>query len=75
MRLRRPGPGAKGAKVSKLRAELVMPGRFDAAEMPRLDAFDEEFGQDPGAARGAGASVLFQRVLTIVWLAQDGERQ
>jgi len=23
-----------------------MPGRFDAAEMPRLDAFDEEFGQD-----------------------------
>jgi hypothetical protein len=53
----------------------MMPGRFDAAEMPRLDAFDEEFGQDPGAARGAGTSVLFQRILTIVWLTQDGERQ
>jgi len=26
-----------------------MPGRFDPAEMPRLDAFDEEFGQDPVA--------------------------
>ncbi len=26
-----------------------MPGKFDAAEMPRLDAFDEEFGQDPVA--------------------------
>jgi hypothetical protein len=26
-----------------------MPGRFDAAEMPRLDAFDQEFGQDPVA--------------------------
>jgi len=26
-----------------------MPGRFDAGEMPRLDAFDEEFGQDPVA--------------------------
>ncbi len=36
-----------GAKVNKPRAELVMPGRFDAAEMPRLDAFDDEFGQDP----------------------------
>jgi hypothetical protein len=24
-----------------------MPGKFDATEMPRLDAFDEEFGQDP----------------------------
>jgi hypothetical protein len=53
----------------------MMPGRFDAAEMPRLDAFGEEFGQDPAAARGAGTSVLFQRILTIVWLTQDGERQ
>jgi hypothetical protein len=26
-----------------------MPGKFDAAEMPRLNAFDEEFGQDPVA--------------------------
>jgi hypothetical protein len=24
-----------------------MLGKFDTAEMPRLDAFDEEFGQDP----------------------------
>jgi hypothetical protein len=28
---------------------LVMPAKFDAAEMPRLDAFDDEFGQDPFA--------------------------
>jgi hypothetical protein len=28
---------------------MVMPGKFDAAEMPGLDAFDEEFGQDPVA--------------------------
>jgi cell division protein FtsB len=28
-----------------------MPGRFEAAEMPRLDAFDEEFGQDPVAVQ------------------------
>jgi hypothetical protein len=27
------------------RAELVMPGNFEAAEMLRLDAFDEQFGQ------------------------------
>jgi hypothetical protein len=27
------------------RAELVMPGNFEAAEMPRLDPFDEQFGQ------------------------------
>jgi hypothetical protein len=27
------------------RAELVMPGKFEAAEMPRLDPFDEQFGQ------------------------------
>jgi hypothetical protein len=24
-----------------------MPDSFDAVEMPRLDAFDEEFGQNP----------------------------
>jgi hypothetical protein len=24
-----------------------MPAKFDAAEMPRLDAFEDEFGQDP----------------------------
>jgi hypothetical protein len=34
-------------KISKPRAEIVMTGKFDAAAMPRLDAFDEEFGQDP----------------------------
>ena len=31
-----------GAKVSKPRAELVMPGRFDAAEMPRLDEYERK---------------------------------
>jgi hypothetical protein len=29
----------------------VMPREFDAAEMPRLDAFDEAFGQDPVAVQ------------------------
>src|SRR5262245_20936685 len=33
----------------QLTAELVMPGRSGAAEMPRLDAFDQEFGREPVA--------------------------
>jgi hypothetical protein len=37
----------------QLTAELVMPGTSSAAEMPRLDAFDQEFGREPVAiARG-----------------------
>jgi hypothetical protein len=38
-------------KVSNAKAELVMPARFEAAEMPRLDAFDEEFGQNSVAVQ------------------------
>src|SRR5207249_10183104 len=30
-----------------------MPGKFDAAEIPGLDASNEEFGQDPVARTGA----------------------
>jgi hypothetical protein len=39
--------------LGQLTAELVMPGTSSAAEMPRLDAFDQEFGREPVAiARG-----------------------
>jgi hypothetical protein len=38
-----------------------MPGRFDAAEMPRLDVFDEEFGQNSVAVHHG------QRRKTRVW--------
>jgi hypothetical protein len=31
--------------TGKTSPELVMPGNFEAAEMPRLDPFDDQFGQ------------------------------
>ena len=57
-----------------------MPGKFDAAEIPRLDAFNEEFGQDLVARTGArfwtafsvalGVAVI--GVLAFAWSAADG---
>ena len=57
-----------------------MPGKFDAAEIPRLDAFNEEFGQDPIARTGArfwtafGVALVLAviGVLAFAWLAADG---
>jgi cell division protein FtsB len=61
-----------------------MPRKFEAAEMPRLDAFDEEFGQDPVAIQrgqqrktrvrfwtfALGVGVI--SVLALAWSAADG---
>jgi cell division protein FtsB len=58
-----------GANVNKPRAGLVMPGRFDAAEMPRLDAFDEEFGQDPVAIQRAQRRKTRERFWTFFSVA------
>jgi hypothetical protein len=67
--------------------ELVMPGKFDATEMPRLDAFDEEFGQDPVAIQRGQRRKTRVRfwtffsvalgagvigVLALAWSAADG---
>ena len=46
-----------------------MPGRFDAAEMPRLDAFDEEFGQDPVAIQRGQRRNMRQRFWTFFSVA------
>jgi chorismate mutase len=74
-------------KISKPRAEIVMTGKFDAAAMPRLDAFDEEFGQDPvpiqrGQRRKTRVRfwIFFSvalgagviSVLSLAWSAADG---
>jgi hypothetical protein len=53
---------------------------FDAAEMPRPDAFDEEFGREPVARTGARFWTVFSialgvaviRVLAFGWSAADG---
>jgi cell division protein FtsB len=64
-----------------------MPDKFDAAEMPRLDAFDEEFGQAPVAIqRGQRRKTRVRfwtffsvalgagviSVLALAWSAADG---
>ena len=64
-----------------LRAELVTPSKSEAAEMPTLRGFDEEFGQAVGATQldrtrsillavALGAAILGG--LTLAWLAVDG---
>jgi hypothetical protein len=64
-----------------LRAELVTPSKSEAAEMPTLRRFDEEFGQAAGVTQfdrtrsillavALGAAILGG--LTLVWLAVDG---
>ena len=42
-----------------------MPDNFDVAEMPRLDAFDEEFGQDPAAILRGQRRKTRLRLLTL----------
>jgi hypothetical protein len=64
-----------------LRAELVTPSKSEAAEMPTLRGFDEEFGQAVGVTQldrtrsillavSLGAAILGG--LTLAWLAVDG---
>jgi hypothetical protein len=64
-----------------LRSELVTPSKLEAAEMPTLRGFDEEFGQAAGVTQldrtrsillavALGAAILGG--LTLVWLAVDG---
>src|SRR5437762_3122236 len=47
-----------------------MSGSLQAAEMPKLDSFDEEFGQDPIAVAGVRRRTIVRRLvmLTIVAL-------
>jgi hypothetical protein len=59
----------RGQKLSKPRAELVMPGSFDAAEMPRLDAFDEEFGQNSVAIQRGQRRTTRVRFWTVLSVA------
>jgi hypothetical protein len=59
----------------------VTPSKLEAAKMPTLHGFDEEFGQDPGVTQldrtrsillavALGAAILGG--LTLAWLAVDG---
>jgi hypothetical protein len=57
----------RAASKRQLTAEAPMPSRLDPAEMPRLDAFDEEFGQDPATILRAERRGL--RLLSLVGLA------
>src|SRR5262245_45385433 len=64
----RSGVGAQcAASKRQLTAEAPMPSRLDPAEMPRLDAFDEELGQDPETILRAERRGL--RLLSLVGLA------
>ena len=64
---------------ANLRAELVTPSKSEAAEMPTLRGFDEEFGQAAGVTQldrtrsillavALGAAILGG--LTLAWLAR-----
>ena len=64
-----------------LRSELATPSKLEAAEMPTLRGFDEEFGQAAGVSQldrtrsillavALGAAILGG--LTLAWLAVDG---
>ena len=64
-----------------LRSELATPSKSEAAEMPTLRGFDEEFGQAAGVTQldrtrsmllavALGAAILGG--LTLAWLAVDG---
>jgi hypothetical protein len=46
-----------------------MLGTFDMAEMPRLDAFDDEFGQDPLAVQREQQRKTRVRFWTFVGIA------
>ena len=48
---------------------LMMPAEVDAAELPRLDAFDEEFGQDPVAILRAQRRKARTRIWTLIAVA------
>jgi len=50
-----------------LTVEALMPSKPDPAEMPRLDAFDEEFGQDPATILRAERRGL--RLLSLIAVA------
>ncbi len=52
-----------------LTAELAMSDRLDAAEMPRLDAFDEELGQDPAAVQRGRRRRIMRRLWTFAAVA------
>jgi hypothetical protein len=79
------GAAQGAASQRQLTAEALMPSRLDPAEMPRLDVFDEEFGQDPATILRAerrglrllslvgialGAGVI--GALALVWSTADG---
>jgi hypothetical protein len=64
-----------------LRSELVTPSKLEAAEMPTLRGFDEEFGQAAGVTQLDRTRSIFLTValgaailggLTLAWLAVDG---
>jgi hypothetical protein len=67
-----------------LRTELVMPSKLDAAEMPTLHGFDEEFGQDAVATQlgqrrqtrwtliAVALGVGIIGALTFAWSTVDG---
>src|SRR5262245_64579309 len=66
--MRGSGGAAQGAASKRqLTAEAPMPSRLDPAEMPRLDVFDEEFGQDPATILRAERRGL--RLLSLVGIA------
>jgi hypothetical protein len=81
------GPLRLRWRQGKRTAELAMPSRLDAAEMPKLDAFDEEFGPDPVPHRlrrktGLRLSILIAAALVaaiigalaLAWSTADGRR-
>jgi len=58
-----------------LRSELATPSKLEAAEMPTLRGFDEEFGQAAGVTQlDRTRSILLAVALgaAILWLAVDG---
>src|SRR5262249_41475834 len=57
--------GRVGTRKGQPRAKLSMSDGLHWAEMPRLDAFDEEFAQDPGAILRERRRRIIRRLWTI----------
>jgi hypothetical protein len=58
-----------GASEGQLGAPLLMSDSWQAAEMPKLDAFDEEFGQDPVAVAGVRRRTIVRRLVMLAIVA------
>src|SRR5437773_2311944 len=58
-----------GRKRKPVGAQLLMSDPLQTAEMPKLDTFDEEFGQDPAAVVGGRRRKVVRRLVMLAVVA------